>query len=122
MLLVWVQSVELVGFFLHLFSSRNDFFSDRVAGHYDSVCREESFHAFICHADAFCLLAENLVGESGKSVLLLNQSRHSKLACCPEKGSAGITTNTDGDVGLELSDYLLCHSHTLDHLEWECEI
>ena len=120
--LLRVEPIELQGFRLHGLVSRNDLLADRVAGQYDSVRWEEPFHTLVCDTDALGLLAEYLVGQSCEAVLLLNQGRNPHAASSPKQGSACVSSDTDGNVRLELADNFLCHPHALDHLERECEV
>ena len=122
MFLLRIKSVELVCLLLHLLRRRHDFLADRISGEDDSVSREEPFHIVICHANLQGLFSYDLVGQTGKSVLLLNECRHSESSGSPEKGSACITTHSDGNIRLELADQLLGHADALEHLERKSKI
>ena len=117
-----VEAVELHCLCLHLFVCGHDLLPDRVSRENNPVGREEPLHSLICHADAPGLLAENLVGQAGKSVLLLDQCRNAHAACRPQKGSARIAAHADGDVRPELADHLLRHAYALDDLERQSEV
>ena len=113
-----IQSVEGEGFRLHFRRCRNGhFLADGIAAEDDFLLREESLHSLVGHADAPGLLSEDLVGESGKSVLLLDQRRNSHPGGRPEQGSAGIAAHADGDVRLEFADNPARLAHASEHLE-----
>ena len=63
-LLLWIQSERLDGL-LTCYGCLDEVLSHWVAGVDDFVCREESVHAVVSHANLLCLGSEMLVGHSG---------------------------------------------------------
>ena len=121
-LLFGIKSIEFERLLLHFFRCRYDLFPDRITCHYYPLCREESFHALVCDTNAVCLLSKNLVCQSSKAVLFLDQCRNSEFSCCPKEGSTCISSYSDCNVRLEFADYLLCHSDASDHFERQGEV
>lgn len=122
MFFCWIQVIELHGLLPHFRSRGNHLAADRVAGEHDFAGREKPFHTLICHADASCMFSENLVGQSGKSVLLLNQSGDAHPACLPEQGRACISAHADGDVRPEVPDDFSCQREAFHYFEGQGEI
>ena len=71
-----IKSVELHPRLPHFLSGRYYALPYGIAGHHDSVRREKPLHTLVGYADEVSLLSQNLVGQAGESVLLLNQCRH----------------------------------------------
>ena len=72
-----------------------------IAAEYYFFGREEFLHAVVCHADAVHLGGQHPVGESGESVLLLDEAWDAFRSSLSEQGCAGIASHTYRHVGFE---------------------
>ena len=75
---------------------------------------EKAFHALIGHTDAIGFGRQQLVGHSGIGVLLLQQGGDALFLSLLEHGTAGITANADGDIGLEILEDITRQAHALE--------
>ena len=90
--------------------------ADRVAGEDDLLLREEPLHTLVGHADLLGALGQQLVGDAGKGVLLLQQRGDAHIGCHIQRRAAGIASHPDGYVGTELLDDLAGDVLALQHL------
>ena len=95
---------------------------DRVAAEDDLLLREESFHPVVGHADAVDAPAQDLVGQPGKAVLLLDQGGNVPARGLPEQGGAGIAAHAHGDVRLEAVDDLAGLAQAARHLGGDAQV
>ena len=122
MFLVRVHSVVRDALFLHLRGHGNNLLAYGVAGKYDAVGGEELLHSFIGYADASGFLGQDLVGQSGETVLLLYEGGNALARGCPEQGSAGVSAHSDGYVGFEVLDYARLFVEALDEFEGDLDV
>ena len=99
------------------FSTTQQVLADGIAGEDDLVLGEEALHAFVCHADLRCFVLENLIGDAGESVLLLEQDRNAHVSRCPHGCTGGVTADTDTDIRTEVTDDLLYLSNGLIQID-----
>ena len=96
--------------------------ADGVAAEDDLVGREEFLHPVVGDADAADALPEDLVGQSGEAVLLLDQGGDVLARGLPEQGRAGIASHADGDVGAEVVEDAAGPAQAFRHLEGDAQI
>ena len=89
----------------------------RVAGQHDLLCGEEALHAFIGHADLARFLGQQLVGDAGVAVLLLDETGDAHVGRLVERRTAGIAAHADSYLRLELLDDGLGHALALPDLK-----
>ena len=93
-----------------------------IARHRDPAGRKETLHPLIGDADALRTLGQNLVGQPGIGVLLLNHRRHAQPLRGPQHRSAGIAAESHDRIGPEFTNGLLGHRDALQHLERHREV
>ena len=74
----------------------------------DLLFREETLHALVGHADAVGLLGQQLVGDTGVGVLLLQQRGNAHRTGLLECRTARITTHAHSYVRTEIADDTAC--------------
>ena len=93
-----------------------------IARHRDPARRKETLHPLIGDADALRTLGQNLVGQPGIGVLLLNHRRHAQPLRGPQHRGAGIAAESHDRIGPEFTNGLLGHRDALQHLERHREV
>ena len=83
---------------------------------------EEPLHALVGHADLAGFLGQQLVGDTGIGVLLLDEARDTHVGAFVECGTAGIATHAHCHHGAELADDLLGQALALPYLVEHCDI
>ena len=96
--------------------------ADGVAGEDDLIGREETVHAFVGHTDLGGFVFEDLVGDPGKAVLLLEEDGDAHLGCGPHGCTGGVAADADTDVGLEVTDDRTDLTQGLDEVDEDGDI
>ena len=97
--------------------SREDVLADRIACQDNLPGREETVHAFVGYTDFLHTFRQQLVGDTGVGVLLLNQAGDSHLGTFIEGCTAGISAHTHSYLRFEVLDDFPCHAQALPELE-----
>ena len=122
MIFLRIQSVVLHPLQHHLGGGGHDIGPDRIAAHNDLIGREKPLHTLVRHADATGFLPHDLVGEPGKTILLLDERRDAFAGCLPQQGSGSVSAYADGDIGLELVQDSAGLADALEHFERHLQV
>ena len=105
-----------------LFGSRSQVLTHRITCEDDFFFREEALHTLVCHADFLGIIFEQFVGHSSKSVLLLQQDRHSHLSRHFHGSTTGVAPYSNTYIWTEVTHNLACLTHRTNQVNHHANI